>query len=112
MSYVINFFGHCRQGTSDKIWGFATVQEDEVYSFWGRRGGNLSFKRHSGNNRSTRDELEKKERTKTREGYRVVWGGEIELVWPGFTKAFEDRLFVAKMSETFAHDDQRETEGA
>ncbi|MFN7318000.1 MAG: hypothetical protein ACK5S6_00690 [bacterium] len=38
--------GHCYEpGKHDKIWGL--VQEgDGALSFWGRRGGSLSFKRY------------------------------------------------------------------
>lgn len=40
------FLGHCYEpGKHDKIWGL--IQEgDGALSFWGRRGGSLSFKRY------------------------------------------------------------------
>jgi predicted DNA-binding WGR domain protein len=109
MAYEIEFFGHCQEDNHDKIWGYATVQGDEVYSFWGRRGGKLAFKRFRGNTSSVRAELGQKEREKARKGYR--WIGTtamIEAICPGFISAFENELFLAKMSEEFRVDDLSE----
>lgn len=110
MAYNIDFFGHCQEDNHDKIWGYATVQDDELYSFWGRRGGNLAFKRHRTNSWMERDTLADKARSKSRYGrrsgyYRPVPSASIEAVWPGFTEAFENQLFLAKMSDQFRVDD-------
>lgn len=43
----ILFLGHCyEQGKHDKIWGLIQ-EENGALSFWGRRGGSLSFKRYA-----------------------------------------------------------------
>jgi predicted DNA-binding WGR domain protein len=111
MTYVIEDFLHCCEGKSDKVWGFATVQGDEVYSFWGRRGSKLAFKRFRGNTHGVRSELYDKADQKRRKGYRAAPASMAEAIWPGFGKAFEDALFLAKMSENFRHDELGETDG-
>jgi hypothetical protein len=38
---------HCKQGTSDKIWGWSKVTEGGAVCFWGRRKGTLNFIHHA-----------------------------------------------------------------
>jgi hypothetical protein len=38
---------HCKQGTSDKIWGIAKVTVGGAVCFWGRRKGTLNFIRYA-----------------------------------------------------------------
>jgi hypothetical protein len=38
---------HCRQGTSDKIWGWTKVTEGGAVCFYGRRKGTLNFIHHA-----------------------------------------------------------------
>jgi len=38
---------HCKQGTSDKIWGCTEVTAGGAVCFWGRRKGKLNFIHHT-----------------------------------------------------------------
>lgn len=84
------FLGHCyEEGRHDKIWGL--VQEgDGALSFWGRRGGSLSFKRYS-----RLDEAYDQSRTKARKY--VEQGPES---WPRLLPAdFEGQVMLARLGQ-------------
>lgn len=106
MAYQINFFGHCSEGTHDKVWGFVTGSDGDLHNFWGRRGGKFAFQAHADKSWATADMLHKKAREKCRSGrasgtYRDVPIPDIEKVWPGFYDEFELQLVYAKLSENY-----------
>ncbi len=111
MAYVINFFGHCAQDTHDKVWGYVTVQGDELYNFWGRRGKKFAFQKQPNALWQTADLLKRKAHEKTRPGrasgsYVEIPVEDIELIWPGFYDDFDVQLIYAKLSDNFRHGGQ------
>lgn len=107
MTYEINFFGWCSEDKHDKVWGYVTVQGDEIYRFWGRRGNRFSFAKEEGSWR-TSDLLQKAARDKTKPGrrsgqYIAVPVHEIEEVWNNFYSEFEHQLIAAKLSGIFRY---------
>ncbi len=108
MSYVINFFGWCSEDNHDKVWGFVTVQGDEIYNFWGRRGKKIAFQRQEGSAWASAFTLQRKAEEKCRSGrrngaYQDIPISKIEEVCPGFHEEFELQLFYAKLANNFRH---------
>jgi hypothetical protein len=106
MAYAINFFGWCSEGNHDKVWGYVTVQNEELYNFWGRRGKRFSFQKQEGATWLAADNLHHKARDKCRSGrasgtYQDIPINQIETVWPGFYDEFEMQLTMAKISGRF-----------
>lgn len=97
--YEINFFGWCHAGNSDKVWGYVTTS-DNLYNFWGKRGGTFAFQQQAATYRSSKS-FENKARAKCRKGYKEIPVDQIDTIWPGFTKEFEHQLLVAKLSDNF-----------
>ena len=58
---------HCKQGTSDKIWGWSKVTEGGAVCFWGRRKGTLNFIYHADEYNAS-----KVARTKFDKGYHSI----------------------------------------
>lgn len=120
-SYEIKFFAWCKEGTSDKVWGYvefknapepawkgARPDPGSLYNFWGRRGKHLSFKRHYG--RWDLHELQRLAQKKLHPSgdklpYRQIPISEIEKIYPGFTEEFENQLLAAKWSNAVKSDD-------
>lgn len=129
-SYEIKFFAHCKEGTSDKIWGFVEFknapedtrtkyqkqypgwyppQPGSMYNFWGRRGKKLNFKRHFGARGA--DDLDTLARKKLYPSgdklpyKRIVGEAAIEALVPGFKDEFENQLLAAKWSDAVKSDD-------
>lgn len=125
-SYEIKFFAWCKEGTSDKIWGYVefknapeppagqrrwTWQRPEpgsVYNFWGRRGKHISFKRHFG--LYDLENLESLARKKLHPSgdklpYKKIAIADIEKICPGFAEEFENQLLAAKWSNQVKSDD-------
>ncbi len=132
-SYTIKFFAWCKEGTSDKIWGYVefhnapelTEQQKRdnasgfywrqtrpepgsMYNFWGRRGKNIAFKRHFGHSGAT--DLEHLARKKLypsgdKAAYKRIPINDIESVAPGFKEEFENQLLAAKWSNAVKTDD-------
>lgn len=98
-NYHILFFGWCRQGNSDKVWGFIRVGDgSSLFNFWGRRGANLTWKRYEDRQRNVLDRLS---REKVGKGYREVPIDQIELHTPGFTDEFERAFVMARLMDRF-----------
>ena len=58
---------HCKQGTSDKIWGCTEVTAGGAVCFWGRRKGKLNFIHHADEYNAS-----KVARTKFDKGYHSI----------------------------------------
>ena len=102
----INFFGHCNEGSHDKVWGFVTGSDGTLYNFWGKRGGTFAFQQHPATDWQDANYLHKKSREKCREGrrsgtYSSIPVAEIETVWPGFHDEFDIQIVMAKLGENF-----------
>lgn len=98
-NYEILFFGWCREGRSDKVWGFIRVGGgSDLFNFWGRRGATLTWKRYAGSQRLTLDRLG---RSKIGKGYTEVPIDEIEQHTPGFTDEFERNFVMARLMDRF-----------
>lgn len=95
------FIGWCKEGTSDKIWGYFYRPTDvsnnryitkhhgwNVCVFWGRRGKAMQFKPdHSGY------DLEKLVREKqNKKNYVPISQGKLFEIWPTFIQEAEGKL--------------------
>ena len=88
---------HCKQGTSDKIWGWTKTDEGAL-SFWGRVKGSLSFK-HYDRVWDVEDAAHKKEN----KGYEYVSHYNSELGPKGqalLPDDFKGQLMLAKLGQT------------
>ncbi len=121
MAYQIIFFGWCSEEGHDKVWGFVTVGENQLYNFWGKRGKRFSFKKHTLSRepewrrkwrtngvweapelRGLRDLAEKKCEPGRKNGtYVEVPVDKIEEVVPDFFNEFEKQLTLAKLFDNF-----------
>ena len=92
-----HWIGHCREGTSDKIWGMIrlTGADDDLkygyrtnnyVAFWGRRGKRLQTKIHENIDRYDADKLVDKKRTR---GYNVIDMDRLSEVYPEFEQDLE-----------------------
>lgn len=97
----IKRIAHFREGTSDKIWGYALVNT-QVFTFWGKRGGTLSFQNVPGMNQHQAEmKALDKFRTKTAKGYRNVEVADANrLIWGDVTEYVTDNLIRALQNDT------------
>lgn len=91
----IEFIGHYKEGSHDKIWGYLNESDDSFLSFWGRSNGTMSFKRHS-EKYYDRYQLVKKSEEKERKGYRECYKDEYNLVLPS---DFEGQVLLARLGQ-------------
>ena len=91
--YTVEWVGWCKDGTSDKIWGYIRLNCGTYYNFWCKRGGVPRFKRHDDN--WTVRELS---RSKHDQGYAPQTGASMEVIWVGFAEALENAFIIAKFS--------------
>lgn len=97
MGYRIEFFGWCSDEGHDKVWGWISLaHEADLFSFWGRRGGKLTWKRWT-----SESSLEALRDSKIRKGYRSVPIADIEAETPGFTHEFERAFMLCRMFDQF-----------
>ena len=90
---TVHWIGWCKEGTSDKVWGFCSTDgESQVYVFWGRRDRALSFKK------STVWESYSLSSKKRDKGYRPVTESELREVWNTFDDDLQARLCFAIMA--------------
>lgn len=94
---MINYhwIGHCKEGTSDKVWGLIRLSSDNkgygysegtYVAFWGRRGKALQTKIHRDIWTSDANKLcDKKENR----GYKVIDLTRLEDVYPEFEQDLE-----------------------
>ena len=82
-----HWIGHCREGTSDKVWGMIRLNTDGSYvAFWGRRGKKLQTKIH--HNLWSYD-AEKLCGKKMDRGYNTINPARLDEVYPGFENDLE-----------------------
>lgn len=100
----IRRIAHFRESNSDKIWGYAHVG-DNIFSFWGKRGGSLSFQAIDGSTTSQAEaKAETKFRTKTAKGYRNVAVEDANrLIWGDVTEYVTSNLISALQRNTVTH---------
>jgi hypothetical protein len=123
MSYQINYFAWNNTDGHDKVWGYVTVGADEsgyggqLYNFWGRRGGKLSFKEYGEANTHHQSmwsrsryvfesagtsALRTLQQQKEAKGYSPVAIPHIEAICgEGYIESFEKQLTLAKLFENF-----------
>lgn len=80
-----HWIGHCREGTSDKVWGLIRLSNNEFYNdyvaFWGRRGKRLQTKIHENIDRWDADKLANKKQDR---GYNTINVNRLDEVYPEF----------------------------
>ncbi len=90
-----HWIGHCREGTSDKIWGLICLSADAAnnpwtrhsyVSFWGRRGKKLQTKIHQNLDYYDADRLVDKKEAR---GYNVIDVNRLDRVYPEFEQDLE-----------------------
>jgi hypothetical protein len=98
----MNYFwiGHCKEGTSDKVWGMIQLPVSEQYgypdyiAFWGRRGKKLQTKLH----RSIPNwEVSKLCDKKEDRGYNTIDVNRLEEVYPEFESDLESTAIWAML---------------
>lgn len=106
--YTLHFVGWKKEGTSDKVWGYFSLPSNEkvFYTFWGRRGAKLTFKRYEGNYKRVggswySSEAENLAFSKKRDGYVECPITHIEAHTPGFTNEFELQFVMNRMMNKF-----------
>lgn len=89
---MYRWIGHCKEGTSDKVWGIILIGEatdswnQDFIVFWGRRGRTLSTKIYrSYPNYQASKLIESKEN----KGYRQIDVGVLDSVYPDFEQDLE-----------------------
>jgi hypothetical protein len=82
---------HCKQGTSDKIWGWCRVTEGGAVCFYGRRKGTLNFIHHADEYNAS-----KVARTKLDKGYRSINMDQKEHYLP---EDFQGQLMLAMLGQ-------------
>lgn len=85
------WIGHCKEGTSDKIWGIINISGRDIWhghyvSFWGRRGKKLSTKIYSD---ASDYEMSRLVDKKADKGYTMIDTARLEEVYPEFEQDLE-----------------------
>jgi hypothetical protein len=84
------WIGHCREDTSDKIWGLIKLNDDKIYcdyvSFWGRRGKKLQTKIYKNIPEYHAHKLSDK---KMDNGYKTINPTRLDEVYPEFEQDLE-----------------------
>ena len=93
------WIGWCKQGTSDKIWGYFTVGSDTgpFYIFWAGRGKALTFKKESDAFEVTRIRRSKENRHYLK-AYTGISETKLAEIWPTFAEELEQRLSFAMLA--------------
>ena len=93
-----HWIGHCREGTSDKIWGMICLNADTdqpaqnpwtgytYVSFWGRRGKRLQTKIHENLEYYGANKLVDKKQDR---GYNTINPNRLDEVYPEFEQDLE-----------------------
>lgn len=95
-----HWIGHCKEGTSDKVWGMIRLSEPQTLycdyvAFWGRRGKKLQTKIHKGIDRWDADKLcDKKESG----GYKPINPTRLDQVYPEFENDLQTTTVWALLS--------------
>ncbi len=98
-----HWIGHCKEGTSDKVWGLIRLtgsddnllygrRVNDYVAFWGRRGKKLQTKLHRGIDRYDADKLCDK---KQDNGYNTIV--TLEEVYPEFESDLEQTAVWAML---------------
>lgn len=103
MKINYHWIGHCKEGTSDKVWGMirlngpseSYISECDYVVFWGRRGKKLQTKIHKNLHSWDADRLSDK---KESGGYRVIDPNRLEDVYPGFEEDLQKTTVWALLS--------------
>lgn len=93
-----HWIGHCKEGTSDKVWGLIRLTnrsyENDYVAFWGRRGKKLQTKIHSNLISWEATKLcDKKENN----GYTTINPARLNEVYPEFEQDLEKTAFWATL---------------
>lgn len=104
---MINYFwvGHCKEGTSDKVWGMIRLSGDDdglkfgyrvnnYVAFWGRRGKKLQTKIHENIDTYTAHKLCDK---KIDKGYSTIEVDNLNEVYPEFEQDLEKTAIWAML---------------
>lgn len=94
-----HWIGHCKEGTSDKVWGLIRLTNNQFYNnyvaFWGRRGKKLQTKIHTNIDHWDADRLcDKKESG----GYKVCNPAGLNEVYPEFENDLQATTVWAMLS--------------
>jgi len=102
-----HWIGHCKEGTSDKIWGLICLNDNDheavnnpwtgydYVAFWGRRGKKLQTKVHKSIGFYQADKLCDK---KLDNGYITINTTRLEEVYPEFEQDLEQTTVWAMLS--------------
>lgn len=94
-----HWIGHCKEGTSDKVWGLIRLSNNEFYNdyvaFWGRRGKKLQTKIHENIDRWDADKLCNKKEDK---GYKTINPNRLDEVYPEFEEDLQKTTVWALLS--------------
>ena len=106
MNIKYYWIGHCKEGTSDKVWGIIRLtgndddfnfgyRTNDYVAFWGRRGKKLQTKIHHDVSRWDIDRLcDKKESG----GYKVIDLTKLSDVYPEFEEDLQKTTVWALLS--------------
>lgn len=94
------WIGHCKEGTSDKIWGIiklndTTFGDSDYVSFWGRRGRKLQTKLHKDAGNYEMEQLLWKKQDR---GYNQIDTTKLSDVYPEFEQDLEQTAVWAMLS--------------
>lgn len=92
-----HWIGHCKEGTSDKVWGLIRLTGPDDYLqygysindylvFWGRRGKKLQTQIHKSLNNYDADRLVDKKEAR---GYNAINVNKLSEVYPEFEQDLE-----------------------
>jgi len=91
--------GHCKEGTSDKIWGLIKLTDKGSYyndyaAFWGRRGKALQTKIHHDIDQWDAEKLFRKKEDK---GYSQIDMSRLQDVYPEFEQDLQKTAMWATL---------------
>lgn len=93
-----HWIGHCKEGTSDKVWGLIRLTDHNRYNdyvaFWGRRGRALQTKIHSDIDAWDADKLCNKKEDK---GYNTINTARLDEVYPEFEEDLQKTAIWAML---------------
>jgi len=95
-THSIKWLGFNSASNYNQIWGHVLMADARVFSFWGKKGGRILFKKHNHVH-----QLNWLAAQKESKGFKKIDPDHYELICPGFREEFEIWLTSAILADDF-----------
>ena len=93
-NYEITWLGYNEAPNYNQVWGYITMSDKRIFTFWGVKNGRMCFKRHHHKIRASAMSRQKEDK-----GFKKIYPVHYEQIAPGFLENLEIDLMVAILSD-------------